>query len=550
MLRRLLFRRIKSGRSADQRAGLLVVVGPKCTLKDRFCAELAKRTRGAVLSAVALIHAAKRAVELEQALSDNPKLQTRLTPLQAALCRATSADELRVQSQAITDGRPADPALLTRLLHGTIGWSIASDRVKGGGRERCPWPRILVDFAQTRSELSALESVKEGPRVLMAFEIGHSAAALALGAAALRASFAMRSSTSAPIFEADGRLMKLSKRLESPLCTFEEDLEHLSDQARPLLRGLGIRWAFPPSPIQAIHRIQRATRRHSLATCGLSNSRQGKRRDGRVESGRADRIGVEAPATYEGSEGASERLNRERPWTEGCLLSGRALAHLPPEDQMNVQRTWRPSIEPLLAVGDLVNELSLTLSRVSNITSSPSPRSSSPHHLFIRPSVRLHDLGADEPRSALLTAAHQPPHVPHTPPRRMPSYQRPRSSPLSPEARHALLHHRPAPASPLAQQTPKRMRSPGLPGSPAGSLSSGVGSELSRRFAAPRKEKLPAFDLVTPASTPRARKLHYVLVQTYRRPPASQLFEGVVPPSPGGAIFGQTQTRATGRPTP
>ena len=213
---------------------------------------------------------------------------------------------------------------------------------------------------------------------------------------------------------------------------------------------------------------------------------------------------------------------------------------------MNVQRTWRPPIEPLLAVGDLVNELSLTLSRVSNITSSPSPRSSSPHHPIIRPSVRLHELSADEPRSALLTAAHrpQPPHMPRTPPRRMPSYQRPRSAPLSPEARHALLHHRPAPASPLAQQTPKRMKSPGLPGSPAGSLSSGVARELSRRFAAPRKEKLPAFDLVTPASTPRAGKLHYRLVQTYRRPPASQLFEGVVPPSPGGAIFGQAQSRA------
>ena len=96
----------------------MVVVGRDGPLKERFCKRLAMRTRGTVLSVMALVRAAEHAIELERVIQEDDDApgvtRATLTPLQAAMCGATSAAELEAHRKAMEAGKPADPRLLTR----------------------------------------------------------------------------------------------------------------------------------------------------------------------------------------------------------------------------------------------------------------------------------------------------------------------------------------------------------------------------------------------------------------------------------------------------
>ena len=94
-----------------------MVLGPAGLLKERFCARLAGRTRGTVLSVPALVRAAEQAIDLDKAIRDSREsidCPDRLTPLQESLCRATTRAELDGHRQAMEAGKPADPVLYAR----------------------------------------------------------------------------------------------------------------------------------------------------------------------------------------------------------------------------------------------------------------------------------------------------------------------------------------------------------------------------------------------------------------------------------------------------
>ena len=114
--------RLQRGKDADLRAGMLAVLGPSGPLKERFCARLATRTRGCVLSVTSLVDAAAMAFALESE-------RRPLTPRQHDLVMCTSQQEIDEHRAVLEAGgiNTKGVSLHLRLLQAAM--------------RHAPWPR-------------------------------------------------------------------------------------------------------------------------------------------------------------------------------------------------------------------------------------------------------------------------------------------------------------------------------------------------------------------------------------------------------------------------
>jgi hypothetical protein len=141
----------RAGFALDHEAGMIVVLGPPSEIKERFCERLALRTCGCLLCVASLLTAAEHASAAAAAGNEMS------SELEAALAHALSPRQLAQLVEARAAGEPGSPALLSQLVRAAT--------------EHTRWPRILLDFVQTREELDALERRAGEARVLAAVEV-------------------------------------------------------------------------------------------------------------------------------------------------------------------------------------------------------------------------------------------------------------------------------------------------------------------------------------------------------------------------------------------
>ena len=114
--------RLQRGKDADLRAGMLAVLGPSGPLKERFCARLATRTRGCVLSVTSLVDAAAMAFALKSE-------RRPLTPRQHDLVMCTSQQEID-EHRAVLEAGGIDTKVVSLHL-----------RLLQAAMRHAPWPR-------------------------------------------------------------------------------------------------------------------------------------------------------------------------------------------------------------------------------------------------------------------------------------------------------------------------------------------------------------------------------------------------------------------------